>query len=54
MNMNLTTNQRLALAGIKTIRTEAGVFLSRNGITTPRPNANAAASVALAVFNVVI
>lgn len=54
MNTTQTMNQRLAAAGVKTIRNDAGIFLTRNGITLVRPNVANAAAVCLAVFNVVI
>ena len=49
-----TMNERLALAGIKTVRTTDGVFLERNGIRITRPNVGSCDDVCLAMFNVVL
>lgn len=54
MNENLSMNDRLRVAGIKTIRSDDGVFLSRNGVTTRRPHFEACVEVCLSVFNVAI
>lgn len=51
---SLTMSQRLAIAGIKTVRTAGGVFLVRNGVTTRRPHVESCEQVCLALFNVVI
>lgn len=50
----LTMNQRLSVAGIKTERSAEGVYLSRNGIATRRPHVENCEMVCLAMFNVVI
>lgn len=54
MNIDLSMNQRLALAGVKTIRNADGIFLSRNGVTTKRPHVESCEMVCLYLFNVVI
>ena len=50
----MTMNDRLREAGIKTIRAEDGVLLSRNGIAVPRPHVDNCPDLCLVAFNVVI
>lgn len=55
MNVSaISMNQRLAAAGVRTVRIGGQVFLTRNGVMTPRPHVENCEAVCLSMFNVVI